>query len=188
MSQHIPEPSSACALRCIRSRDGHRRSTSQTQTIGARRMKIVEARMKIDISSYGICERFSTVAVLLLVVGCSRSTASSLPATNSFPPLKSSQQVHLHGTKTAKRTKSDDGNEIMVEGADKTSINVLAPSVPAVLCAIKQAPSAITSPANTCLCVNSPHDLTCATGTFLSDNMTSRQSRGRHEKTSGKPP
>lgn len=99
--------------------------------------------MKIDISSYGICERFSTVAVLLLLVECSRSTASSLPATNSFPPLKSSQQVHLRETKTAKRTKSDDGNEIMVEGADKTSINVLAPSVPVVLCAIKQAPSAI---------------------------------------------
>jgi len=42
----------------------------------------------------------------------------------------------------------------MDEGADKTSIDVLAPSVPAVLCAIKQAPSAI-APTNTCLCAHS---------------------------------
>jgi hypothetical protein len=69
--------------------------------------------------------------------------------------LQQSAEHRLHGTKSTNRTKHGNGNEKMGEGVDKTSIDLLAPSVPAVLCAIKQAPSAIASPANTPHCVHS---------------------------------
>lgn len=110
--------------------------------------------MENDMPSYCMCARVLTL-VSLLTVGCNCSTASSLPATDYFLPSRIVTKVHSHGTMTAKSTRSDDGNNFIVEGADKTSINVLAPSMPTVLCAIKQEPSAIASLANTCLSVHS---------------------------------
>ncbi|KZM27129.1 hypothetical protein ST47_g1731 [Ascochyta rabiei] len=53
------------------------------------------------------------------------------------------------------QTKSEYEEVAMDKGTDKTSLEILAPAVPAVPCAIKQAPFAITSPIKTFVRVHS---------------------------------